>query len=267
MPEIAQAGLDAGVEVGLDDVTADDLVGADAAVVGALRAGEAADREAVGAAVLEERVFLLDAEPGLLRGVLLGDRGQQRAGVAGVGRAVDVVDLAQHQDVVAAPDRVGTREDRLRARGRSRGPRPGWCSNRRKPQVGSSAPSASTLVLDRSFADRLSAVNPDVLGLERHVFPFLGGGPCRWPPRRDSQEAISCPLPVCEHDVKREVPVLNHPDQGQGQMLVITAKRAPNWSASTANRPTVSTETGGSRMVPPSVTVASTAASTSLTSK
>ena len=37
-----QAGVEAGVEVGLDDVAAEDLVGADAAVVGALRGREAA---------------------------------------------------------------------------------------------------------------------------------------------------------------------------------------------------------------------------------
>ena len=65
-----EAGLQAGVEVGLDDVTAVDLVGADAAVVAALGGREAAEGEAVGATVLEERVLLLDAEDRLLVGVL-----------------------------------------------------------------------------------------------------------------------------------------------------------------------------------------------------
>ena len=62
----------------LDDVAAEDLVGADAAVVEGLRRGEAVRREAERAAVLEERVLLLDAEQRLLVGVLLGDRAQQR---------------------------------------------------------------------------------------------------------------------------------------------------------------------------------------------
>ena len=39
----AEAGVEARLEVRLDDVTAEDLVGADAAVVEALRGGEAAD--------------------------------------------------------------------------------------------------------------------------------------------------------------------------------------------------------------------------------
>ena len=77
----AEAGVEAGVEVRLDDVTAEDLVGADAAVVEALRRREAVRREAERAAVLEERVLLLDAEQRLLVGELLGDRAQQRPGV------------------------------------------------------------------------------------------------------------------------------------------------------------------------------------------
>ena len=43
-----EAGGEAGVQVGLDDVAAVDLVGADAAVVAALRGREAADGEAEG---------------------------------------------------------------------------------------------------------------------------------------------------------------------------------------------------------------------------
>ena len=74
----AEAGVEARLEVRLDDVTAEDLVGADAAVVEGLRRGEAVGREAERAAVLEERVLLLDAEDRLLVGELLGDRAQQR---------------------------------------------------------------------------------------------------------------------------------------------------------------------------------------------
>ena len=108
-----EAGGEAGVEVGLDDVTAEHLVGADAAVVAALRGGEAALREPVGAALLEEVVLLLDAEDRLLVLVLVGDRDAGGAGVARVRRHVDVEDLAEHEDVVATTDGVGAREHGL----------------------------------------------------------------------------------------------------------------------------------------------------------
>ena len=74
MPEMREPRFEAGVEVHLDDVAAEHLVGADAAVVEALRRGEAALRETVRATALEERVLLLDAEQRLLTGELLGDR-------------------------------------------------------------------------------------------------------------------------------------------------------------------------------------------------
>ena len=75
MPEIDETGFEARVEVRLDDRTAVHLVGADAAVVEALRRGEAAaGGEAVRASVLEERVLLLDAEQRLVLRVLLRDR-------------------------------------------------------------------------------------------------------------------------------------------------------------------------------------------------
>jgi hypothetical protein len=108
-----QAGLEAGVHVGLDDLAAVDLVGADAAVVGALGAGEAAAGPAEGVAVLEERVLLLHAEPHVLVGVLLGRRGARSPGVGGVRGHVDVEHLVQHEDVVAAADRVGADEHGL----------------------------------------------------------------------------------------------------------------------------------------------------------
>ena len=67
-----QAGGQAGVEVGLDEGPPVDVVGADAAVVRALRAGVARLlREAERPAALEEGVLLLDPEQRLLPGVLL----------------------------------------------------------------------------------------------------------------------------------------------------------------------------------------------------
>lgn len=62
--------VEAGPVVSLDDVTAVDLVGADAAVVGTLGAGEAVLRPAERVLVLvKQGVLLLDAKPG---GKILG---------------------------------------------------------------------------------------------------------------------------------------------------------------------------------------------------
>ncbi len=69
----------------LDDVAAVDLIGADAAVVEALRRREAAGREAERVGLLEERVLLLDAEQRLLGRELLGHRAQQRRVLVGAG--------------------------------------------------------------------------------------------------------------------------------------------------------------------------------------
>ena len=75
-----EPGLDARQRVRLDDLAAGHLVAADAAVVRALRRGEAVLGPAQRAAVLEEGVLLLDAEPRLEVGVLLGDLGAARRG-------------------------------------------------------------------------------------------------------------------------------------------------------------------------------------------
>ena len=110
----AETGFEARVEVRFDDVAAVHLVGADAAVVEALRRREAAAvREAVRTAVLEERVLLLDAEQRLVARVLLRDRREQRARVRRVRRHVGEQHLAHDELVVAAADRVGTREHGL----------------------------------------------------------------------------------------------------------------------------------------------------------
>jgi hypothetical protein len=61
----------------LDDLTAEHFVGADTAVVEALRRGETALGESERRAGFEERVLLLDAEQRLLAGELLGDRTEQ----------------------------------------------------------------------------------------------------------------------------------------------------------------------------------------------
>ena len=110
-----QAGVDARLGVLLDDLAADDAAGADAAVVRALRAGEAVRREAERRAVeLEHRVLLLDAEDHLLLGVLLGDLLAAARVLVGCGfMSAASQHLAEHEDVVAAADRVGTGEHGL----------------------------------------------------------------------------------------------------------------------------------------------------------
>ena len=97
----------------LDDVASPDLIGADTAVVAALRGRVAADRPAVRTAVLEERVLLFEAEPRILILVLLvcSDGGGTR--VRRVRLHVRREHLAQHEDVVPAADRIGADEDRV----------------------------------------------------------------------------------------------------------------------------------------------------------
>ncbi len=165
----AEAGVEARVEVRLDDVTAEHLVGADAAVVEALRRGEAAGGEAERAAVLEERVLLLDAEERLLAGELLGDR---RAAARGCWWRAASCRCSSTSHItstfVAAADRVRAREHRAAARSPSCSPGAWLVLEPSKPQIGSSVPSARILVFDRRRARRLGAVDPDVLGLVGH---------------------------------------------------------------------------------------------------
>lgn len=98
--------LDASVQtalvVGLDDVTLDDLASTDTAVVGTLGRREAVPGPAVGAVVeVEERVLLLQTEPGLLVGVRRHQLGALMAVVVLVGGAIGVPALGE--DTVSGP--------------------------------------------------------------------------------------------------------------------------------------------------------------------
>jgi len=90
-------GVEAGLVVGLDDVATKDLGGTDTAVVGSLGSGETGLGPAEGVAIgVEERVLLLDAEPGLVLLDLLKDLVGLVARVGGVGGAIVVEGLMQY---------------------------------------------------------------------------------------------------------------------------------------------------------------------------
>lgn len=103
-------GVQAGLVVRLDNVTAEDLASAYTAVVWALRGGEAVLGPAIGPAKLvEEGVFLLETEPELVLGVGLEDNGGVVAEVVRVGLAIRHVGLAHDEDVVTQTE--GVREE------------------------------------------------------------------------------------------------------------------------------------------------------------
>ena len=89
MPEMLQARLEAVLQVRLDDRAAEHLVGADAAVVAALRGREAVVGQPSGLMPSKKRVLLLEAEPGVVVLVLLGDLAASRARVRRVRLAAD----------------------------------------------------------------------------------------------------------------------------------------------------------------------------------
>lgn len=88
--------------MGLGDLPAEHVLSSGAAVVRALRTGEAADGPAERGLLVqvEERVLLLHAEPDLLFLVGGEDLGGVRAGVGGERGAAGRVGVAEHQDVV-----------------------------------------------------------------------------------------------------------------------------------------------------------------------
>jgi hypothetical protein len=100
-------GVEAGHVVSLDEITAEDLAGADTTVVRALRSGESvlgpAERPAVD---IEEGVLLLKTEPEALAGVGLHEEGSVVTEVEGVGLAIRHPGLAHDEDVGLAAEGV-----------------------------------------------------------------------------------------------------------------------------------------------------------------
>lgn len=166
----ADARLDARGGVILDDLPSGDLHGADTAVVRALRCGVvvALDGPAHRAALLEERVLLLDAEPGLLILELLGhlDAGGSVVGDVGL-EGPGKLYFTEDQHVVAAAERVRRLEHRSEHAVRVR--------TRRLVGGGAiEAPGAGLLAVLDDLGLRphqrggFGSVDPDVLGSVRH---------------------------------------------------------------------------------------------------
>lgn len=104
------AGVQAGLVVGLDDVTADNLASTNTAVVRTLRSRETALGPAVRLVVhVEESVLLLETEPGLVFGVGLHELSGLMAVVELVGGAIRHPALRENQDVGDTTE--GVRED------------------------------------------------------------------------------------------------------------------------------------------------------------
>ncbi len=148
----AQAGVEAGVEVRFDHRAAEDLVGADAAVVAALRRGEAVLGEAQGPRAVEEGVLLLDAEPVLV--ALRPSRPPRRrrrgcwSGAASCLAAAPRTSPACCRPCGSGPGQTDTG---LRTQS-ERSPGAWFVEEPSKPQIGGAAPSSTTLVFERSFA-------------------------------------------------------------------------------------------------------------------
>ena len=146
-----EAGVDARLGVLLDDVAAEDLVGADAAVVAALRGGEAAGREAERPAVLEATCTPARCRTDIsCLAYFLAVLTQAARVFVGCGLPSASMHLAQHEDVVAAADRVGTDEHRLQHAVAACHRWPGSVDEPSKPQIGGSCAVGEDLRLDRS---------------------------------------------------------------------------------------------------------------------
>lgn len=104
------AGVQAALVVGLDNVTLNNLASADTAVVGTLGSGETVSGPTVGPVVdIEESVLLLETKPGHLVGMSLHQLGGFMSVVELVGGAIGVPALGEDENVGATTERV--RED------------------------------------------------------------------------------------------------------------------------------------------------------------
>ena len=190
----------------LDDLTASDFHGANAAVVRALRCGEVVTlyRPTEGATFLEEGVLLLDTHPHLVAGVLLGHRNTRGAGVGRVWlEAFGEQHVTKHQLVVAATNWIWTGKDRPK---HAVGVGP-WRLVRRRTVEAPHFDGRAILQDSRlrtHEGHRVCAVNPDVLSPVGHVI-LHSAGPTSRPGHVIAPTAllqrVSNALPDCERSV------------------------------------------------------------------
>jgi hypothetical protein len=108
-----QTSFEAGIQMRLDDVASEHLIGADAAVIATLWCRKPDVREAEGPRAFEERVLLLDAEPGVEPFVSLRHFDVRAAHVRLVRLTVDEHDLGKDELVIATADRIRAHKHRL----------------------------------------------------------------------------------------------------------------------------------------------------------
>jgi len=105
-------GVQAGLVVGLDEISCENLAGTVSAVVRALGSGETVLGPAVRPALsIQQGVLLLETEPVPLAGELLHEGSSIVAVVVGVGLPVRHPGLAHDEDVVAEAERVRVDRD------------------------------------------------------------------------------------------------------------------------------------------------------------
>ena len=162
-----QPGVHAGIHVLFHHRPPVDLIGADAAVVAALRRRKAVVRPAQGLDAVKESVFLLDAEPEIHGGVLFRRRRAARPGVGRVRRHIGEQHLAHHQLVAAAAHRVRHHQHRPQHAVGIFARRLIGAGAVKAPQVGI-LPIGNDPPLGAQLRRGLLPVNPDVFSLVAH---------------------------------------------------------------------------------------------------
>ncbi len=163
----SDARAHAGDGVGFDDVAPGHFRPADAAVVRTLGTGKAVFGPAVGSALLEERVLLLDTEHRLEAGELL--RHLDGAGAVVGGDEVSPSALrTSHITRTSFGPRSGSGQTKTGSEPQSeRSPVAWFVLDPSKPHTGGFLPSATILVLLRKLAGGFGPVYPDVFSLIR----------------------------------------------------------------------------------------------------
>lgn len=106
------ASVQAGLVVGLDNITGVDFAGSDTAVIWALRSRETTDGPAVWFSKgIKKGIFLLETEPGLVLCVFVHQFGTFGAVVEFVWCAIRVVAFGEDEDVVPTSEGVSEHSD------------------------------------------------------------------------------------------------------------------------------------------------------------